>query len=175
MNHGLHNVTTGIVTGREVQKNIDGTVEKLLLQVQITDPDDIQTVEQMTQSGEDTNPANGAKVVIVQNGVSYKMAIAVDDGIVPTMNPGEKKLYSISSGAIQAFINLLANGDIELNGNAKSAVSFAELKTAFDQLKSDFDTHIHSGVTTGAGVSGVPTASTTADIDPAEVDTVRLA
>jgi phage gp45-like len=167
-------MVTGIVTGREVKKNKDGRVEKLLLQVQITEPDDIQTVEFMNQAGSDINPPDGARVLITQNGDSYKIAICSDDNIVPSMNAGEQKIYSTNAGSIAAFINLLSTGNIELNGNANTAVAFAALATAFNQLKSDFNSHIHTGVTTGGGTSGTPQTPTAADIAPAEVTEVKL-
>jgi hypothetical protein len=90
------------------------------------------------------------------------------------MEIGERKLYSQDGGLIKAFINLLVGGDIELNGNANTAVAFAALETAFNQLKSDFNTHTHTGVTTGPGVSGTPSTPSAADMSGAEVDTVKL-
>lgn len=57
---------------------------------------------------------------------------------------------------------------------------FDELKTGFDQLKSDFNaflTHVHSGVTTGGGVSGPatpPATVSTASIDSAKIDELEV-
>lgn len=165
----------GKVTGREVIKNRDGKNDRLMLQVEITDKDDIQTVELRNQYGEDNNPVNGSQVIIIDIGTAFKLAIAAEDGITPSMNPGEKKIYSVSGGAIAAFINFLADGIFEINGNADFAVAFDDLKIAFDQLKSDFDSHTHL-YTPGSGTptqTGTPPAST-ADIDPAKVNTVKL-
>lgn len=165
----------GKVTGREVIKNRDGQNDRLMLQVEITDSDDIQTVELRNQYGEDNNPVNGSQVLIIDMGSAFKVAIAAEDGITPSMNPGEKKIYSVSGAAIAAFINFLASGILEINGNSDFAVAFNDLKIAFDQLKSDFDNHTHL-YTPGAGTptqTGIPPAST-ADIDPAKVDTVKL-
>lgn len=86
--------------------------------------------------------------------------------------------------------------EMELLGNADTAVKFSALKTAFDELKSDFNTlvstfnsHVHSGVIvsvsggSGApavgvpGNSAAPTSSgqnSSADISPAEDPTVKL-
>lgn len=167
-------ILSGKVTGREIKPNQDGTANKLLLQVEVTDPDDVRTIEAVTQAGDDTNPPNGARVVILSITDNYQVAIGADDGIEPTMDAGEKKLYSVSSGAIAAYINLLANGDIELNGNANTAVAFAALASGFNQLVTDFNTHVHSGVTSGGASTLIPTSTSSADISAAEVTEVKL-
>ncbi len=157
---------TGIVRGREIKKNRDGSTAKMLLQVEITNPQDIQTVELMRQAGEDTNPPDGSRVLILEVGPSWKIAVASDDNIVPTMSAGEKRLYSTSGGSVVADIKLLADGTIEVNGNSDFAVAFNDLKTGFDNLVTDFNAHTH-------GTQPIPTPST-ASIDAAKVDTVKL-
>lgn len=164
---------TGKVTGREFTTNRDGDVDKIMLQVEISDPDDIQTVELMSQSGEDTNPPDGSRIAILTIGESYKIAIASDDGIVPTMNPGEKKIYSSDIGIIKAFINFLVDGTLELNGNADFAVRFSALETAFNQFKTDYNGHTHATVAS-IGTPTIPIPITAADITPAKVDEVKL-
>lgn len=111
----------GTVTGREVKTNRDGEDPVLLLQAILTDETDVQTVEYIPAPGEDVNPPDGTSVIIFEISQSYKVALAGDDGIIPSMKPGEKKIYSISGGAIAAFINLLDTGVIELNGNTRNA------------------------------------------------------
>jgi hypothetical protein len=168
---------TGIVTGQEIRKNRDSEINVRMLQVQISNPQDIQSVEYVPLAGDDNPPQNGDTVFILSFGQSYKCAIGVRDAIVASMSAGERKLYSRdSNGDIAAFINLLAGGNVELNGNAFSAVRFAELQTAFDALKSVVNTHTHlynpgpgSPIATAAG-----TPQSTADITPAESDTVKL-
>lgn len=164
-------IATGTVTGREIAKNKDGTTAKMMLQVQITDPQDIQRIELMQQAGESVNPPDGSRVLIVDVDSSFRVAVASDDNIVPTVAEGEKKIYSIDAGTIAAVIHLLTTGVIELNGGGNSAVAFAELKSGFDQLVTDFNAHIHAetGVNTAP-----PTTSSTASIDSAESDTVQL-
>lgn len=175
-------IRTGIVTGREFKKNRDGENDRLLLQVQITDADDIHTVEYMSPSGEDSNPPDGAKVLIVDAGRAYKIAIAVDDNIQPSMQEGEKKLYSISDGDIAAFINFLQSGIVEINGNSDFAVRYNELEAGFNQLKSDFNSFVttynsHNHPTAPDGPVSSPSAtgsSSAADISAAKVDEVKL-
>lgn len=176
-------IRTGIVTGRELKKNRDSENNRLLLQVQITDADDIHTVEYMSPPGEDSNPPDGTKVLIIDAGRAYKIAFAADDNIQPSMEEGEKKLYSISDGAIAAFINFLQSGIIELNGNSDFAVRFSELETGFNQMKTDFNNflttayNVHTHPTAPIGpisIPSLPGSASTADISAAKVDEVKL-
>ena len=169
----MTNIVSGRVTGRSTAINQDGSTPVLLLQVEVTDPADIQTIQMMSQAGDDTNPPDDARVVILSITDAFKVVIASDDGIEPTMDPGEKKLYSSAGGTIQAFINLLASGVIELNGNADNAVRFSALETQINQLVSDFNTHTHA-VTTAPGTTAVPVPQSTVDITGARVDEVTL-
>lgn len=125
---------TAIVTGREIKKNKDGKKSVILLQCQITDPADVQSVELMNQTGEDNNPPDGSRVTIIDIGQAFKLAIASDDNIEPITEPGEKRIYSTDSdGNLKAsfylkndgsvtlendngFIELKANGDVDING-----------------------------------------------------------
>jgi hypothetical protein len=87
----------GIITNRQIGPNRDGDKSRLLLQVQMVD-DDMRTVELVTQAGEDTNPANGCRVVVI-NVPGYKVAVAVTDDLTPEVDPGEKEIYSTDNPA----------------------------------------------------------------------------
>ena len=166
-------VEVGVVTGSEIRKNRDGDVNKLLLQVRLSDIDDVQTVEFKSHAGDDTRPPNGSNVLVVSAGEAWKIAVASDDDVVPSMAVGEKKLYSTSGGSIQAFINLKSDGTIEINGNTDFAVRFTALETAFNQLKSDYNSHTHVSVTS-VGTPTIPVPQSTADMSGAKVDGVKL-
>jgi len=180
----------GRVTGSEITNNRDGDDIVRLLQVEITDTDDIQTVEQIRGLGDDQNPQDDSAVIIADLGKAWKIAIGLDDGVDPTMTEkGERQIYSYDSDRIiKAFIRLLADGTININGDADNAVRFSELKTAFDQLKSDFDNamdyiniHIHND---SLGAPTTPPFSppwpetgiqpSTADINPAKIDEIKV-
>lgn len=173
-------MTTGIITGYEVGKNKSGTKNVVLLQVRITDKDDIQTVELMNNASDGSIPAIGSRVIIAELGPAWKIGIAESDSIDPEVEDGEGHFYSQDSNEIKAWIKLLKTGIIEINGNTDFAVRFSVLESGFNQLKSDFNsflTHVHSGVTTGAGVSGPPTppvVPSTADISGAKIDEVKV-
>jgi len=168
-------VRTGKITGRTITNNRDGTNQRVMLQVQMTNPDDIQTVEYVSLPGQDENPIDGSRVYIIEVGESYKIAIAVDDGVTPTMDTGEKRLYSLSdAGVIQAFIKLLKTGIIEINGDADFAVRFDALQSKLTALEAQLLAHVHPGVTTGGGNTGVSVTAFDIDITAAKVDEVKL-
>lgn len=193
----------GKITGYEIKKNRDGENNVLLLQVEVSDPDDIQTIEFYQAAGQDSNPPTDSLVAFLAAGNAWKIALGANDGIVPEKEPGEYKIYSSASGVIKAFFELLKTGlarlsatiieilspetikiestgiteingsSVNINGNSDNAVRFSELEIAFNQLKNDFDQHFHSGVQSGNSTTPPPIAST-ADITGAKVDEVKL-
>jgi hypothetical protein len=172
-----------VVTGSEIKKNRDGTRNVLMLQCTLNDADDVQSVELFFHAGEEFRPPVGTRLYLEEVGAAYKVAVAADDGIVPTVNEGERMIYSIVGGAPSAVAYFRDDGVVELNGGGGTAVEFARLKIAFDQLKADFDNfvekiyNIHNHPTAPAGPVSIPSAlgsASTADIDPAESDTVKL-
>ena len=61
-------------------------------------------------------------------GEAFKVAIGVQDGVVPSVDPGEKLLYSLDSGGtIAAFIKFLSSGILEVNGNSDFATNRSKL------------------------------------------------
>ncbi len=162
---------TGIVTGFSIGKNRNSSENVVLLQVRLSGIKDIQTIEYMNSPGDDSIPPNGVKVIILQVTSSYKVAIANRDKITPIMGAGEKMIYSQAGDVIKAFIKWLDTGIIELNGNADFAVRFNALKTGFDNLKSDHNTHVH---TETGGTTSTPTVPSTADIDSSKVAEVKI-
>lgn len=158
----------GTVRGREIRANRNGGSDVLLLQVEVSEADDVQTVELMTHAGDESSPADGTRVMLVQIGPAWVVAVAADDLIPPGVGPGERRVYSQDGGARKATIYWRTDGQLELNGTGDHAVRFNALEIAFNQLKADFDAH-------GGHFSGeaVP-APSTADISGAKVGTVEL-
>jgi hypothetical protein len=132
----------------------------------MSNPDDIQTVEYVSLPGHDENPINGSRVYIIEVGSSYKIGVAVDDGIEPDMETGEARLYSLDdSGVIQAFIKLLKTGIIHINGDADFAVRWTALNTGLQNMLTLLNADIV--VAGGAG-------SATLDLSTAKVNEVKL-
>ena len=183
-------IRIGEITGREITTNRDGTTPRVMLQVRMSNADDIQTVELVTPPGYDANPIDGSSVYVLEVGPAYKIGFAVNDGITPDTATGEKRIYSLDdAGAIQAFIKLLKTGIIEingngaiqingtvieLNGNADFAVRFDALQTKLTALEAQLLTHIHPGVSTGSGNTGVSVTVFDIDISGAKVNEVKL-
>ena len=159
----------GTVRGYNIGENRDGTGNVLLLQVEMSDPDDIQTVEYMSGAGDDTIPPVGSLVTILSVGRAWKIAIASNDNISPTMSEGERKIYSSDGGVIQAFINFLSTGVLELNGNGNSAVTYSALNAALQGLVTAINA-VFATKLDGAGAVGVLSL----DISASEENTVRL-
>lgn len=189
---------TGKVTGYEISKNKGSTTNKLVLQLEISDPEDIQSIQLLSSSGEISNPPNGSKIVFVPIGTNgYKLGLAVDDNIEPeSLEPGEKILYSSKDGEVKAKIKLTNDSKVILNDGEDFAVRYSKLEEAFNQLKEDFNTlvsnynstvsvfnaHVHI-VTTPDTINGTASPTTTpgtngsssnADIAPSKVEEVIL-
>ena len=177
---------TGEVGNTSVKANRDGDNDVRMMACEVSSPGDVQSVQLVSIGGMDFHPLPGARVMVAQVGNAWKMAIVLEDGVTPTAAAGEKFIYSQDSGgAISALVKLRNTGDVEINGDADWAVAYTDLKMAFDQLKSDHDTHVHlAGPPLGAvldsvggpctGPTAPPTAGPSADMSPAKVSTVKL-
>lgn len=158
----------GIITGREITKNRDGTSNRIILQVEI-ETDDVKSVELLSSSGDDNNPATGCRVFVTDADTdgSYKIATAITDDLTPEVDPGEREIYSTDNPVTVklARIKLDKLGNIELNGNADNAVSWTDLNTALQNMLTALNADIV--VAGGAG-------STTLDLSVAKVDEVKL-
>lgn len=171
------------VVGFEIRPNRDGQRDRLVLQGEITDGDDIQSVEVMCGSGEDWNPPDGSNpnqpsprvLVLEAAGAAYQLAIACDDGVAPSCLPGERKMYSVGGGSVLALVFCRADGHVELNGGGDTAVRFSELKSKLDALEIALQAHTHPGVTAGMASTGAPVPGTfDCDITAAESPTVEI-
>lgn len=177
-------IRTGRVLSSEIGANKDGDTSVRMLTVELSDGDDIQTVEYYDDGGTDYRPPDGAEVVVIDVSPSHRVAIAVDDLLTPTVNEGEKEIYSTdTAGTSKAATILLKNdGTIEILDNTDFAVRYSDLETAFNELKSDFNTfigvfnaHIHPDPVSGNTGAPTTTGSTsTADITGAKIDEIKV-
>ena len=139
-------IDIGTVKGEEITTNKDGDDNVRLLQVELSNPDDLQTIEHVRQPGDDSGPIEDSRVIMVDLGASYRVAIAFDDGIEPSAAQGEKILYSVeldrgtwvktaiitlaSDGTItiendESTITMTTNGDITLENSSSGIISVA--------------------------------------------------
>ena len=165
----------GINVGQVVGQRI-GNFKELenvrLLEVDLLG-DSADTVLYLNKPGEDTAPVNGDLVLVIDYG-SFRVAMNIWDTLAAAAASGERKIYSRDSGgAVAAFINLLADGQMELNGTGDFAVRFTALETAFNQFKTDFNEHTHGGVASGSSSTAI-TTPTTADVSGAKIDEIEV-
>lgn len=93
------------------------------------------------------------------------------NNVIPNFDPTNLEIKT-NDGA--GSIKITPSGDIYLNGSADSLIAYTDMKTAFDQMITDFNAHTHTGVTTGSGTSGTPSVPSSADMTGAEVPTVKV-
>lgn len=166
-------IQTGIVKGRENKPNRDGSRDVLLLQVELTDKNDVQTVELMQGAGDQYNPENGSKVLVISNGASYKIAIAVDDMTALSIEIGERAIRAILGGEVKSSILCKVDGNLVLNDGLDFAVQFTALKTIIDGLITALNSHNHTSAGSGSP-SSPPIVPFSIDMNPAKIDKVRL-
>jgi hypothetical protein len=109
----------GIIKNAEIAENKDGDKNRLLLQVELI-PEDVRTVELITQAGEDTYPAKGCRVLVLDaNG--FLAGVAVTDDLEPETEAGEKEIYSTDSPATtkKARIKLGSDGLITIQNEVE--------------------------------------------------------
>jgi hypothetical protein len=148
-------------------------------------------------AGVDTYPLPGDQVRASYNNGEWVIDAVFRD-VQDGHSPGETIVYSRDEdGNVKATVKVTKDGDVIMNDGTRSAVGFSDLKTAFDQLKADHDAVVstlntvinETTVFATAYVPGGPAAvgtpptyiftaspesTSTADIDPAESDTVKV-
>lgn len=178
-------IEVGKITGRRIGKNRDGSGDVILLQVEVSDSDDIRTVELHRGAGVDLNPPDGSLVGIVRAGNAWQVAATLNDNITPDdLDEGTYQIYASDAGAKTAKVNLDPGGDVAINNGTDFAVQYTALKSAFDTLVTDFNNlvttfngHVHPGVTAGPGstaITATPGTSSTADMTSSKIDTVKV-
>lgn len=105
----------GRITGETVELNKDSDNPVRVLQVELTDVNDVQAAELFTQAGDDNNPPNDAFALVVDVTPSLKIVVAISDGLEPECDRGERELYSQDGGQKKARIKLDKDGNITLN------------------------------------------------------------
>lgn len=128
----------GIIKGRDITKNKDGDADRIVLQVEMLE-DDIRTIELFNNAGEDTNPADDCRVVVIRAANSYDIGVSVSDDLEPECDPGEKEIYSTDNPVTTKLARIKLNSDSEiiLNEGTDTAVRFSELKKVIDELQAD--------------------------------------
>jgi hypothetical protein len=147
---------------------------------------DIQTPTQAAPFGVDSAPIKNMRAIYADTDKKGKPVIIGYINRELIAGDGETRIFSLDeNGELATFIWLKADGTMQIGGDADNAVRFSELKTGFDQLKSDhdalvdaFNSHMHATAGTGPPVpptpgTGIPAMHTTASIDDSKIDEIK--
>lgn len=115
-------LSAGIVVGRKTEKNMDGNVPVRILQVMITDMNDVQSVQLLGQAGEECNPPDGSLVLVNATGEAFKLTAGTADTIEPVLAVGGKRIYStnIENDTVMAQVRLDPDGKITVSNDIAS-------------------------------------------------------
>ena len=107
----------------------------------------LQTVQLITQAGEDYYPPNGSVVAIIDS-AGIKLGVATYDGITPQVLSGERRLYaSDGAGNVLGRMKFKANSKI-LIGNAGGNLC-AQLDALLNALNTFSGTAAQAAITAG--------------------------
>ncbi len=150
-----------------------------------------RSVPDLIEFGIDALPQKGAKAILLSlREKAHKIMVGIKRKVIDRKaKPGETRLYSAfgsevylnedgeiviqtSSGAI---ITMKSDGNIELNGNTKSAMNFEDFKAVWDAFIVSHEGHLHLGNL--GSPTGPPTVALTPaqkDMTPAKNDKVKM-
>jgi len=161
---------------RIISSEFKATVNELIVKFRRYGKSDIRTATQAAPFGIDSRPPKGMVAVFSPTDEKGRSVVVgyVNKNLVADV--GEVRLFSVNaSGVLQTYVWLKKDGVLLLGGSAKHLARFEELKTGFDQLKTDFNaflTHVHGG----SGTPPAPPATpSTASIDASKTDNVKTA
>lgn len=122
-----------------------------------------------------SRPAKSTRELRFNLGALSIVIAAYTYGVEPPANPGACKLYSTDADGEEQGSHLIDDdGTHTFNEGTDWAVRYSALETAFNELKSKFNGHTHTGVSTGGGVSGTTATPSTADITGAKVEEILI-
>jgi hypothetical protein len=128
----------------KIENAILSAGKRLLKSIRFGTKDGKQSFESMPY-GVDSSPISGMKAIYASTGTSGKSVIIGYINTNQVAEEGETRIFS-SGGEIW----LRTNGTCEILGTGNFLVKFNELETAFNQLKSDFNNHVHLDPISGA-------------------------
>lgn len=166
----------GRVTGREIGKNKDGAESVRKMQVIVTAPEDVQTVQLIGQTGEESNPPNGSVVVLLPIGESLQVGVATFDRVAPELGVGGKRIYSTddTGEVVKAEVRLDPDGKITLvNGGGSLTMTPDGLltidvsgETVINSSKTTINNNVEiNGNLEATGVITAPTVNGTTEVN----------
>jgi len=116
----------GRLISSEFAINRDGEDPDLLMEAEITEPNDEKTVEYGQAAHVDARPPADTSLFILQLSESWLLAIGADDGVTKESAEGEYEIYSILNGAKAGRLKLFTDGKIRF----QNAAGYVELKAS---------------------------------------------
>lgn len=138
------------------------------VKVYLTGLINVQSAHQVAPYGIDSNPIPEMKAIYAKTEVNGRPVIIGYINKNVLADGGEIRLFSTDeAGTLKMYVWLKNDGTLELGGSTKHMTRFEELKTGFDQLRTDFNAHVHAS-------NGVPpTTPSTASIDDSKIDEIK--
>jgi len=146
---------------------------------------DVQESVQTSPFGVDSNPLEDFIALYAPTGEKGETTIIGYLNKNQLADIGENRIFSLQeNGDLSTFIWLKNDETMEIGGDTDFMVRYSELESAFNELKSDFNTfinsvynvHVHSGVTPGMGSTAVTPSlgsPSSADISGAKIEEIK--
>ena len=151
------------------------SMNRLIQKVRRLGKYDIQTAPIAAPYGIDCNPIEGMVAIFAETSMKGDQVIIGYVNKNAIAEVGGLRLFSTNSaGAEQFYVYLRASNNLELGGDARHLARFEELETAFNELKSAYNSHTHLSTATGTPTSTTSAASS-ADISACKIDNITVA
>lgn len=119
-------IDIGLVVGNEIGTYLDDSSDTIILTVEGDSEDDKRTVQLLHPFGEESCPiSNFSNVIIIKVTDTWEVAIVVDTGISPSVDEGEKEIFSVDplTNVKKMRILLKNDGGLEItNGIAEFTI-----------------------------------------------------
>lgn len=136
---------------------------------------DIQTAPVAAPYGIDSNAVKNMIAVYADTSVKGQQVIVGYINVNSLAEVGGMRIFSTNDqGEEQFYVYLRASNNLELGGTNRHLARFEELESAFNQLKTDFDSHFHTSSPPGTPTTP-PANPSTADISGAKIDNITVA
>lgn len=150
------------------------SMNRLIQKVRRLGKYDIQTAPIAAPYGVDSNPIEGMVAIFAETSMKGDQVIIGYVNKNAIAEVGGLRLFSTNSaGAEQFYVYLRASNNLELGGDARHLARFEELETAFNELKSAYNSHTHLSTATGTPTSTTSAASS-ADISACKIDNITV-
>ena len=150
------------------------SMNRLIQKVRRLGKYDIQTAPIAAPYGIDCNPIEGMVAIFAETSMKGDQVIIGYVNKNAIAEVGGLRLFSTNSaGAEQFYVYLRASNNLELGGDARHLARFEELETAFNELKSAYNSHTHLSTATGTPTS-TTSAARSADMSACKIDKITV-